>query len=128
MIRKAERRDLPRIIEMSFMDNEKSGYSLEWNADTVEVQLRNLMLAKSGYLSVWDQGGVIGAVGGPIVTWPYNMDTLVIQEYITVGEHIDELKEDFFVWGIKNGAKAVIRLCVDESSGPRTVVFGGTNA
>lgn len=122
MIREAKRADLEVMMKLSYEDHKKQDYILGWDAESVEIQIRNLLLLPSANLFVWeDNGDILGVVGGPMASWPYNLNTSVIQEYMTLGTKIEELRNAFYQWGKNMGAKVVIKLCVDPSDGPRVI-------
>lgn len=126
MIREATRQDLPKLLEVTKILHASMKLPLSWDEDSSEIQLRNLLLIQSANILIEEDGNgdMIGVIGGPIVPWPYDLNVMTVQEYLTFGQS-QELKTEFYKWAQTMGAKAVIKLCVDPSSGDRTTLLGG---
>lgn len=126
MIREAQRRDMEELLHLSKKEHKRLELQLPWDEESSELQLRNLMFIKNAQLFVWDQNGTIeGVAGGPLVPWPYDTNIVMLQEYITAGKHLNNLRNTLYDWSKENGACGVIKLCVDSSSGHRTTYFKG---
>ena len=126
MIREAKRQDVPQLVELSRAANKDMNLRLPWDAEAAEVQLRNLMILPNGILLVWEEShSITGVIGGPLIPWPFDLKTPTVQEYIVSGHHIEELRHSFYEEAETRGARAVIKLCVDPSEGPRTAYLKG---
>lgn len=123
MIEQATRKDIPQLLEITKKMHSEMELPLPWDQESSEIQLRNLLILSSAniFIEKDSNGDIIGAIGGPIMAWPFDLNVMVAQEYFCFGENI---RVAFYEWAKNMGAKAVIKLCVDPSDGNRTVLLG----
>ncbi len=123
MIEQATRKDIPQLLEITKKMHKEMELPLPWDSESSEIQLRNLLILSSAniFIEKDDNGDIIGAIGGPIMAWPFDLNIMVAQEYFCFGEN---MRASFYEWAKNMGAKAVIKLCVDPSDGNRTVMLG----
>ena len=122
-MRQATHKDLPKLVTLAKSYYLEKQQPMGMDEHTLNLQIRNLLINKNA--AVFVNENVTGVAAGPLAPWPYDLNVSVLQEYLTEGEDLPQLKTELYKWAISMGAKGVVKLCVDETPGPRVFMFKG---
>jgi len=124
MIREAEEKDIPRILEMGreyykrMEFEEASGVSLE--EESLQKFVRHLIKLPQGTVLVCEEeGNVVAGIAGSLYPWVGNRNFMGAQEHAVYGDRSEELRKAFDAWALSRGAIASIISCYVTQEGPR---------
>jgi hypothetical protein len=136
MIRPAEYRDIPALVELVmefFEDSPTVDMGMPADPDTIEFFLQDCIDLDDKTVLVADvDGEIIGGIGGGVSPWIWNANITALIElgwFVPLASrerHPLEgmrLKRVFYQWGRDNGATHLIMVSTKREESPRVIKF-----
>ena len=107
------------MVEQQYADYGLT-HVVPFDAPTVEIMIRHLLIAPFGVVLVNEENGTItGGIAGPTVPCTHNAQYFVAQEYGAYGDNLDLLRMAFDEWAASKGAQLVVLSCLEPHNGLR---------